>query len=139
MVLLLDSTNARTRVGLIGARDASWRSAPGPRAMACALAAARRSGAFSGRGASCVVAALSAPGASRDVSWSGVRAAVASANALAFAWGVSAATVFLTGAETDAEAAALVRAAARSAKGKARASYSGEPNITAPKAATKPA
>lgn len=82
-----------------------------------------------------MVALVSRSGSARDASWSAVRAAVATANALAFAWGVPAVTLPVDGAETNSEIGRLASVALRKAgkRARARAIYDGEPNITQPK------
>ena len=84
-----------------------------------------------------VVVAMNAPGATaRDVSWSGVRAGVALANALAFAWGIPVGAIAVNGDEPPEAIAALARESAGRAEPGiwVTARYSGEPNITKPKA-----
>lgn len=136
MILFIDITNERSRVGLIAARRAIWRSAPGRDALMTLLTAAKRARRIPARGATFVLAALSAPGSVRDASWSAVRGAVAAANALSFAWGVPATTALLRGDEPEDVVAAIARVAAKRAGKGSRASavYDGEPHITKPKA-----
>lgn len=136
MIIFLDITNSRTRVGFIGARSAVWREAPSRDAAVRVLTAAKKARLVPASGAKCIVVAIgkvvTAGATARDVSWSGVRAAIATANALAFAWGVPATTATVTGDESDAETATLVRIATKRAKkgGRAHATYNGEPTIT---------
>lgn len=145
MIILLDFTNAASRVAAFsvsprrrGARGAVWFSAPADRSVMAALAAARKRKPFSGA-PTCVIVAQNAPGATRDVSWSAIRSAIAAGNAFAFASGVPVATVLLAGGESDARIAELARAAAKGAKkGEwTRAAYDGEPTITKPKIPAK--
>lgn len=67
-----------------------------------------------------------------NVSWSTIRAAVAMANTLAFAWNVKVVEVPVSGAETEKELIAAAKAAAEGGKKKVwvKAKYSGEPTIT---------
>jgi hypothetical protein len=135
MILVIDIANERTRAALIGARRSFWRTAPGRDGFFSLLAALKRSRRLPSRGAAGVIALVSRPGAVRDASWSAVRAAVATANALAFAWGVSAATLPIEGDESESEIARLATTTLRQAGKRARATaaYDGEPNITKPR------
>ncbi len=135
MILFLDFTNETARVAAVGAKGAMWVSAPTGRGVFRAFDKARRSKGFPKGKPSCVAVALSAKVASRDVSWSTVRAGVAMANGLAFAWGVPSVAVVVTGAESPDELAAAARVAAKKAKKDVwvSATYSGEPTITVAK------
>jgi hypothetical protein len=134
MILLLDFTNETARIAAVGAKDATWTAAP-PFAKGGVFRAfdkARRAKGFPKGKPACVAVALSAKGFARDVSWSTVRAGVAMANGLAFAWGVPSVAVGVTGAESQDELAVAARVAAKKAKKGVwvSATYSGEPTIT---------
>jgi len=137
VILVIDHTNVVSRVAAVSARPPSrpvgavWYSAPAGRSVMSALSAARRRKAFAGK-PECVVVVLGAVGAARDVSWSAIRSAVASANAFAFASGALVATVTLSGTETDIQIEARARAAAKQASRGvwAGAAYNAEPSIT---------
>ena len=74
-----------------------------------------------------------------QVSWSAMRAAVAAANTLAFAWGVPVLKIVSNGGETREELAAAAReASAKAVPGQQvwlKPAYGGEPHITKPKLA----
>lgn len=135
MILFLDFTNETARVAAVGAKGAKWVAAPTGRGVFRAFDKARRSKGFPKGKPTCVAVTLSAKGIARDVSWSTVRAGVAMANGLAFAWGVPSVAVGVTGAESPDELVIATRAAAKTAKkGKwVSATYSGEPTITVAK------
>lgn len=135
MVLFLDANNAGSRMALVDERGAKWVAVAEDRAGLLTFAKARAKFKLGRNNVHAVVVAMNAPGATRDVSWSGVRAGVATANALAFAWGVPVAAVAVHGDETEAALADRSReAAANAVPGEwVHASYSGEPNITTPK------
>lgn len=132
MILFFDFTNETASIAAIGAKGAKWTSAPTGRGVFRAFDKARRSKGFPKGKPSCVAVALSAKGVVRDVSWSTVRAGVAMANGLAFAWGVPSVAVGVTGAESSDELAVAARIAAKTAKKGVwvSAAYSGEPTIT---------
>lgn len=133
MILFFDLRNDGAAVGAIDASADRWISASGRRIGFRMLARARSM--LGGKKPSCVAVAMNASDARRDVSWSTVRAGVAMANALAFAWNVPAAEVRVAGGEPRKALAGLVRKAAKEAK-KGRpvgAIYSGEPHITTAK------
>ena len=133
MVLLLDHSGERLVFGALGGRKDKWLRTPpvvggfGPLAKAFKAFGLRR------RPPRAVVAALydRAAGAPH-VPWSVVRAAVAAANTLAFAWNVPVAAIRLSGRESRDEVAALaLAAAAKAPPGEwISAVYSGEPNIS---------
>lgn len=135
MILFLDFTNETARIAAVGAKGATWGVAPTRRGVFRAFDKARRSKGFPKGKPSCVAVALSAKGVVRDVSWSTVRAGVAMANGLAFAWGIPSVAVGVTGAETQDELATAARVAAKKAKKGVwvSATYSGEPTITTAK------
>jgi tRNA A37 threonylcarbamoyladenosine modification protein TsaB len=129
MILFLDVRNDGATAAVLDAKAAKWTTVAGQRAGFDALAKAKRL--LGARAPACVVVAMGA-GEKRDVSWSTVRAGVAMANALAFAWGVPAAEIAVAGDDPRAEVEKRVRAAAKKAK-RGRwvgAAYSGEPTIT---------
>jgi len=80
-----------------------------------------------------VVCGLPAKSGGLRASWSTIRAAVAMSNGLAFAWGVPTATIEVSGEETRKELEEKIRSAKFGSGTWVKASYSGEPNITAPK------
>lgn len=134
MILYLEFRNGYQRLAAVDAQSAAFLTRRQDRGEFAALAAAKRKFGLAKRPPAAVVASVF-PEGSPDVSWSTVRAAVAVANALAFAWGVPAAGLMVDGLDEPSLAAA-VRAAAKSAKPDARlsAKYNGEPNITKAKA-----
>jgi hypothetical protein len=135
MILFLDIKNDGAVAGAVDAEGAKWVSVAGDRAGLRALAKAKTVFGLARRKPTSVVVSMNAPDATRDVSWSGIRAGVATANALAFAWGVPVAGVLVSGDESKDELARRVRAAAESAKKGiwVAAAYDGEPNITVAK------
>ena len=133
MIFYLEFRNGRQRLGFVGSGRATWLERRQDRGEFAALAAAGRRFGLARHRPTVVVAAVFPQGAP-DVSWSTVRAAVAMANALAFAWGVPAVGTNPDGLDDEALLKA-VRAAAKKARRGARLSarYSGEPHITKPK------
>jgi hypothetical protein len=133
MVLYLDFRNESQVIGLIGEESADWLENAGRRLEFTALAEADRRFGLAKDRPQTVVAAVW-PNGGADVSWSTARTAVAVANALAFAWGVPAVGLEVEGLGRV-ELAAAIRSAAKDAGADARlsVSYSGDPNITAPK------
>jgi hypothetical protein len=123
MILFLDYRNSGRRIGLIERRTVRF-SRPS------VLGRVKKP--------SAVVVGVHVPGAARLSSWSTMRAAVAEANALAFAWNVPVAEVAVRGDESDHELVAAAREAGsgQRAAGKrwALPRYGGEPTITSPKA-----
>jgi len=136
MILFLDVRNAATTVGAIDTKKERWLSVEGDRSGMLAVAKARAKFGIDRKPPQAVVVAMNAPGANaRDVSWSSVRAGIAVANALAFAWGVPVAAIAVNGDEAPEAVVALARDAAAHAEPGVwvSAHYSGEPNITTPK------
>ncbi len=80
-----------------------------------------------------VVCGLPAKEGSLKSSWSTVRAAVAMANGLAFAWGVPAVSIEIDGQESKIELEEKIRSVKFEPGSWVKATYSGEPNITKPK------
>lgn len=138
LVLYLDVRNARTSVTRFtmekGTMVGKKVSVTGAR-IGAALAKASIAFRFSKTKFSCIAVATGGSRATRDVSWSGIRAGIAAANALGFAWGVPVVEVAVQGDETPAMVASLVREAAKEAKKGSHVTplYDGEPNITTPK------
>jgi len=134
-VLYLDVRNARTSVTLFDGTGSKKVSVAGAR-VGAALAKAAKTFRFVKNKVSCVAVATGGDRATRDVSWSGIRAGIAAANALGFAWGVPVVEVVVRGDERPAESAALVKEAVAVAKKGSHVTplYDGEPNITTPKA-----
>ena len=127
-MILLDYRNESNRVGLIDAKKSRWIEGfdrSGFPALAKALAIA-------GKKPKAIGVTVR-----QHASWSTMRAAVAAANALAFAWNVPVCEVPVSGEESD----HLLAAEALGAAGMAEAgrwaypAYGGEPTITAPKQA----
>ncbi len=131
--LFLDFRNDGTTIAAIGAKRSRWSMLPAGTATGAAVAAALRTLGLRTRKPSCIVVAAGGDREKRNVSWSTVRAGVAAANALAFAWNVGATDVPVDGDESRETLEAKVRAACAGAKpgeGWASALYSGEPTIT---------
>ncbi|MFA6603228.1 MAG: hypothetical protein WCT10_00105 [Patescibacteria group bacterium] len=138
MILLLDVRNDRVAAAKIGGRSAIWSEASGSReSLVCVdklFPRAKRSAA--GRPQAVVMVELS--GAGRDqVSWSAMRSAVATANTLAFAWGVPVLKIICNGSGARGELAAAARVAASKARPGQQVwlkpAYGGEPHITQPR------
>lgn len=115
-----------------------WLVLKGDNKVGAALKKAQTAFGWKRKKPTAVVVAMNAPGVMQDqrnVTWSGIRQGVATANALAFAWGVPVAAVEVHGDESRealADGARLVAAKAKAGEW-VRASYSAEPNITQPK------
>jgi hypothetical protein len=137
MILVLEFGNERSWFGAIGARTARWLSSPAVAGDLSSLDKSLRRLGFSARRPPTGIVAVLADRSvgAPHVSWSLVRSAVAAVNAMAFAWGVTAAAVRYSGRESREELAAMARRAAASAKGSewVSALYSGMPNISTPK------
>ncbi|MEY4723326.1 MAG: hypothetical protein RLZZ324_839 [Candidatus Parcubacteria bacterium] len=141
MILVVDVFNAGWRIGAVGETakgggggmrlTSIWLRGDAVRSAAAALAVARKKKTHSGR-PTCIVVAVNAPGAVRDVSWSMIRSSVAAVNSMAFALKVPVCGVAVLGSETDDELAAAALVAARGAKlgTWVGPEYSGEPTIT---------
>ena len=142
MVLVVDFDNERRAFGAADKLKIRWfRSAAGD-AVRGSLDKALPALGFDRRRPSAVAVMLGERSAVpvagqpvRNVSWSTVRAAVAAANTLAFAWNVPVITLRLAARPTDKELLAMIRKEAGAAEtgNWAAAVYSGEPNITKPK------
>ncbi len=131
--LYLDFRNDKVTLAAIGAKASRWIALPAGTPVGRAVDAAIRRLGFRSRKPACVAVAAGGPREKRNVSWSTVRAGVAAANALAFAWNVGVTDVLVDGDETRQALEAMVFAAcARMAPGEGWASalYSGEPTIT---------
>ncbi len=131
-VLFLDFRNDGATIGDVGGRRVRWSSAPRGKEFRLLAAAISRM-----KGCAAIAVARSARGSGRDASWSVIRAAVATGNALAFAKHVPVVDLALSGNETKDDLAARIRGAAKRAKKRRwiKAAYDGEPNITKAKPA----
>ncbi len=132
MLLYLDLRRDEVTLAAVDARGAKWLVVPGDNMIGRALDKAKKPFGLLRKKPTGVVLAMNAPGAVRNVSWSGVRQGVATANSLAFAWGVPVAAVGICGDESRQALAEMARRAADGAKlGEwVGAVYSGEPTIT---------
>lgn len=132
MILYLDLRNDTYAFAAIEAKKATWVTASGGTSAAGPLAKAFKEFGLLKKKPTCVALAIGGDAAKRNVSWSTVRAGVATANALALAWNVPVARIHVEGDETHGAIETLVRKAAKAAKpGEwASAVYSGEPTIT---------
>ena len=138
MILLLDVRNERVAAAKIGGRSVMWSEASGSRtSLICVnrlFPSAKRNAA--GRPKAVVMVELQGEGRGQ-VSWSAMRSAVATANTLAFAWGIPAMKIAADGGESREELAAAAReAASKAAPGQQvwlKPAYGGEPHITKPK------
>jgi len=130
MILYLEFRNGYQRLAAVDTRSAVFLERRRDRGEFAALAAAKRKFGLARRHPTAIVAAVF-PEGSPEVSWSTVRAAIAVANALGFAWNVPVAGVLADGLDAK-QLATAIRAAAQHAKPEARltAHYNGEPNIT---------
>lgn len=132
MILFLDFRNDRLSIARIAAKDAQWVAVPGGTPAGKAVEKAMKAFGMPAKKPASVAVAVGGERGVRDVSWSTVRAAIAAANALAFAWRVPIVPVPVCGDEPRTAIESLVRAAAKGAKigTWASARYSGEPTIT---------
>lgn len=132
MILFLDFRNDSMSVARITSKDARWVAAPGRTPAGKAVEKAMKAFGMPAKKPTSVAVAVGGEKGVRDVSWSTVRAAIAAANALAFAWRVPIVPVPVRGDESRAATETLVRAASKGAKigTWASARYSGEPTIT---------
>ncbi len=135
MILYLDLRRDEVTIAALDANDAKtarWSVLSGDNMIGRALDKAKKAFGLLRKNPSCVVLAVNAPEAVRNVSWSGVRQGVATANTLAFAWGVPVASVQVCGDESrEAVAELALKAAEGAKKGEwISAIYSGEPSIT---------
>lgn len=132
MILYLDLRRDEVTLAAVDDKGAKWLAVPGDNMIGQALAKAKRPFGLLRKKPACVVVAMNAPDAVRNVSWSGVRQGVATANSLAFAWGVPVTAVRVCGDEPREALAEMVRKAAIGAQpGEwVSAVYSGEPTIT---------
>ncbi len=134
MVLIIDLTNDRLAFGAADGRTGSWLSLPPSRGVHAALDQALKKFGLDRRPAEAVVLVkYGAAEAAGRISWSLVRAGVALANTLAFAWNVPVASLLRPAGVPDGQA--LAAAAWKLSQGArtgewAGAVYSGEPNIT---------
>lgn len=135
MVLYLDIRRDAVTIAAVDAKAAKWVALTGDNMIGRALDKAKKSFGLLKKKPTVVVLAMNAPDAVRNVSWSGIRQGVATANTLAFAWDVPVVPVLVCGDEAHDAVAELVRKAAKGAKKGAwvPAIYSGEPNITVAK------
>ncbi len=135
MFLLLDIRNNYVTIAVIDAARDRRTTVTGERVGFRAFARAQTT-LLRGKKPSCVAIVMNASAdAVRDVSWSAVRAGVATANALAFAWSVPSVAVRVRGDESRSALAELARAVVKKAKKGhwVTAAYFGEPNITTAK------
>lgn len=132
MILFLDFRNDRMAVARIAPKDARWVVVPGRTLAGKAVEKAMKAFGMPAKKPTSIAVAVGGEKGVRDVSWSTVRAAIAAANALAFAWRVPIVPVPVRGDETRADLEARARASAKGAKigTWASARYSGEPTIT---------
>lgn len=128
MILVIDADNARSRVGVAEDGVLRWTESGPRQVVTCLDGVARTLGARHPEGIAAVTG-----GHDRNATWSSVRATVAAANALAFAWGVPA--VGIEAADDDGALAQrahdAIAAAARGSR--VSAVYDGKPNITTPR------
>lgn len=145
MVLIIDFGNERLAFGAADGRRIKWFRTAAERG-GVAVAKALRALGFDRRPPAMVAVMLeerrgvqAGDRPVRRVSWSTVRAAVAAANTLAFAWNIPVVTLRPSDHPDDRHLSALVdKKAFRPKKGEwAAAVYSGEPNITRPKKTLK--
>ena len=132
MILYLDIRRDEVTIAAVEAKAARWLVVPGDNMIGRALDKAKKGFGLLRKNPACIVLAVNAPEAVRNVSWSGVRQGVATANSLAFAWGLPVAAVQVCGDEPREAVAEMVRKAAEGAKKGEwlSAIYSGEPTIT---------
>ncbi|MDD5251008.1 MAG: hypothetical protein PHT12_00065 [Patescibacteria group bacterium] len=136
MMLVLDYRNRVARFGVVARCSSSpikWMKASPPVGSFRPLARAFEAFGLARRHPKNIVVCLPDRAAGAEhVSWSTVRLAVTTANALAFAWRVPVAEVRLGGAKHDAALTkSACRAVSRARLGQwARPFYDGEPNIT---------
>lgn len=132
MILFIDLRNDRTTFAAIEPKKAKWLTLPAASSSGGPLAKALKAFGMPKRKPSAVAVAMGVQPGKRDVSWSTVRAGVASANALALAWNVPAIALTVAGDEPKAALEDMVRKAAKGARRGAwvSARYSGEPTIT---------
>ncbi len=128
MILFLDIASPAARVGVVSSAGARW--SLGSNAFTLLERLTR-----SGTKIDAVIVGRLSENSIRKPTWSGIRSAVAIANALSFAAGAKLAEIEITGQEKPPALAASARAAAKKAKKGTRleSRYSGEPNITSPK------
>ncbi|MBI4457440.1 hypothetical protein HY633_00565 [Candidatus Uhrbacteria bacterium] len=126
MILFLDIATPSARVAVVSSTTVRW--SVGGNAYALVERA---------RGAKLDAVIIARPSAEaiKKPTWSGIRSAVAIANALAFATGAKVGEIEISGQEKKSVLEAAVRAAAKKSKKGAwiEPRYSGEPNITTPK------
>jgi hypothetical protein len=133
-ILVLDYHNRGFRFGAVGAARSRWLEKVAPTAGSFRpLAAAFKEFGLPRQRPSVIVVALGDRSAGAEhVSWSTVRAAIATANTLAFAWQVPCVAARVRGTETTDELAVLARQVAVKAPvgNWVQAAYDGEPHIT---------
>ena len=132
MILYLDFRNDTFFFAVIEDKKAKWVTEPGGTSAGGPLAKAFKEFDLLKKKPNCIALAMGGDMGKRNVSWSTVRAGVATANALALAWHIPVARIHVEGDETYAVLETLVREEAKKAKlGEwASAVYSGEPTIT---------
>lgn len=135
MLLYLDIRRDAVTLAAVEAKTAKWVALTGDNMIGKALDKAKKSFGLAKKKPTCVVLAMNAPDSVHNVTWSGIRQGVATANTLAFAWDVPVVQVQVCGDESREAVAELARKAAKAAKKGAWVSaiYSGEPNITVSK------
>ena len=138
MVLYLQLGDRQALFGKLESGEAAWRDREFDRDPFPALAEAMEKFGLGTGSVPPVAVVLGLPEADSGLraSWSLIRSGVAMANGLAFAWGVPAASLTVRGDEGRESLAAEALAVASRAKAGEwiGAAYSGEPNITKPKA-----
>jgi hypothetical protein len=138
MILYLDIRRDHVALAAVDAKSAKWLDLKGDNKVGAALAKAKLSLGIGRRKPKAVVVAVNAADATpetRNVSWSGIRQGIATANALAFAWGVPVCSLEVRGDEARTALREPILTAAKKAKDGVwvRAAYDGEPNITVAK------
>ncbi|MEY4744928.1 MAG: hypothetical protein RL272_873 [Candidatus Parcubacteria bacterium] len=132
-ILYFDFRNDKVALAAVAKKASRWIELPAGTPTGRAVDAALRRLGFRAKHPSCVTVAAGGAREKRNVSWSTVRAGVAAANALAFAWNVGVSDILIDGDETHEALEAKIRAACAGMKpgeGWASALYSGEPTIT---------
>ena len=136
MILYADFRNDVSRMGFVPVRGkATWVSTKGRDASIGLFASLETK--VSGLRGKIRVVAVAEGSVGRDVSWSGVRAAVSFGNTLAFALGVPVRGITIDGAWTMVQVTEALRAlpVGNAAAGeRLLVTYVGEPNITVPAA-----
>src|SRR5512142_3344506 len=98
--LYFDFRNDAVTLAKVGKKASRWIRLPAGTPTGAAVDAAVRKLGFRAKRPSCIALAAGGTREKRNVSWSTVRAGVAAANALAFAWNVGVTDVLVEGDES---------------------------------------